>query len=317
MVRVLSGLSLIAVMFSSCADGTVDRSEELVTTSDSGQYKMQVDVAVPDIAEGIANKYDLVRLSFAHGVATAEQLKREQITFISIQVFTNHLDSYFKDASLVPDQTVMSSKVQEIARRNKGDLSKLEGADRKVVEESVAAIFFAMFINHMSFKEIDVLQFKKGLTQAWEDQEIEAKQELLQSYFEYKDDFVKELGNQFLEQNKKREGVKETPSGLQYEVISESGEELEKPTEESEVTVHYHGELLSGKVFDSSYSRDETISFALNQVIPGWTEGLQLMSLGSKYRFYIPYNLAYGERGNQSIPGYSALIFDVELFEFN
>ncbi|MCQ2342505.1 MAG: FKBP-type peptidyl-prolyl cis-trans isomerase [Paludibacteraceae bacterium] len=119
-------------------------------------------------------------------------------------------------------------------------------------------------------------------------------------------------GEKFLAENKKRPEVKTTPSGLQYEVIESTLGQKPKATDT--VKVHYEGTLIDGTVFDSSYQRGESISFALNQVIKGWTEGLQLMSVGSKYKLYIPYQLAYGEHGaGASIPPYAALIFTVEL----
>ncbi|MDP2561584.1 FKBP-type peptidyl-prolyl cis-trans isomerase [Psychrobium sp. 1_MG-2023] len=124
-----------------------------------------------------------------------------------------------------------------------------------------------------------------------------------------------EIGQQFLEANKLEEGVQVTPSGLQYKVLTEGTGE-EHPTSRSKVTVHYHGTLIDGTVFDSSVDRGETISFGLNQVIKGWTEGLQLMVVGQKTRFYIPSELGYQNRSTGSIPPGSVLIFDVELFEF-
>lgn len=119
-------------------------------------------------------------------------------------------------------------------------------------------------------------------------------------------------GEKFLAENAKREGVKVTASGLQYEVLESTIGQKPKATDR--VKVHYEGTLIDGTIFDSSYKRGEAITFGLNQVIPGWTEGVQLMSIGSKYKFFIPYQLAYGERGaGGSIPPYAALIFTVEL----
>ena len=144
-------------------------------------------------------------------------------------------------------------------------------------------------------------------------------QELLSEYFQkkQKEQAQKAIaeGRDFLEANAKREGVVQTKSGLQYEVLSEGkGERSPKATDT--VLCHYEGRLVSGKVFDSSYERNQPAEFGLNQVIPGWTEGLQLMSEGAKYRFYIPYLLGYGEQGaGPSIPPYSTLIFDVELIK--
>ena len=144
-------------------------------------------------------------------------------------------------------------------------------------------------------------------------------QELLSEYFQkkQKEQAQKAIaeGRDFLEANAKREGVVQTKSGLQYEVLSEGkGERSPKATDT--VLCHYEGRLVSGKVFDSSYERNQPAEFGLNQVIPGWTEGLQLMSEGAKYRFYIPYLLGYGEQGaGPSIPPNSTLIFDVELIK--
>lgn len=121
-------------------------------------------------------------------------------------------------------------------------------------------------------------------------------------------------GQQFLAENKAKEGVEVTASGLQYEVIEAGEGESPEPTDV--VVVNYEGRLLSGEVFDSSYQRNQPAEFQLNRVIPGWTEGLQLMEEGSKYRFYIPSDLAYGERGaGGRIGPHETLIFEVELLE--
>lgn len=123
----------------------------------------------------------------------------------------------------------------------------------------------------------------------------------------------KEKGRAFLAENGKKEGVVTTPSGLQYKVVTMGTGA--KPTATDKVRVHYHGTTLDGEVFDSSVQRGETIAFPLNQVIKGWTEGLQLMPIGSKFIFYIPSDLAYGDRGaGPSIKPGATLIFEVELF---
>jgi len=123
-------------------------------------------------------------------------------------------------------------------------------------------------------------------------------------------------GEEFMVTNGTKEGVKTTASGLQYLVL-QAGTGSEHPSAKDKVKVHYHGTLLDGTVFDSSVDRGEAISFGLNQVIKGWTEGVQLMVVGEKTRFFIPHNLAYGNRSTGPIKGGSTLIFDVELLGIN
>jgi FKBP-type peptidyl-prolyl cis-trans isomerase len=123
-----------------------------------------------------------------------------------------------------------------------------------------------------------------------------------------------EKGEAFLAENARKEGVKTTPSGLQYEVLTEGSGKTPKPTDT--VVVHYRGTTIDGKEFDSSYSRGTPAEFPLNRVIPGWTEGVGLMKEGAKYRFFIPSKLAYGSRGAGSAIGPDeTLIFDVELIK--
>lgn len=126
----------------------------------------------------------------------------------------------------------------------------------------------------------------------------------------------RQIGEVFLESNRNQEGVLTTTSGLQY-IVLQSGSGNVHPAPTDRVKVHYHGTLLDGTVFDSSTERQEPISFGLNQVIPGWTEGLQLMVAGDKTRFFIPESLAYGNRAAGKIQPGSTLIFDVELLGIN
>ena len=150
-------------------------------------------------------------------------------------------------------------------------------------------------------------------------------QTIVENYFKQKEEkmmaersaqgkVAKDAGEQYLAANAKNEGVVTLPSGLQYKVLREGNGKSPKATDQ--VVCHYEGFLVDGTVFDSSYQRGEPATFALNQVITGWTEGLQLMQEGAKYRFFIPWRLGYGEAGAGTlIPPYSALIFDVELQE--
>ena len=125
---------------------------------------------------------------------------------------------------------------------------------------------------------------------------------------------AKAEGEAFLAENGKKEGIVTLPSGLQYQVLKEGNGK--KPSATDQVVCHYEGTLIDGTVFDSSYQRNQPATFGLNQVIPGWTEGVQLMQEGAKYRFFSPYELAYGERGaGAQIPPFATLVFDVELIE--
>lgn len=142
-------------------------------------------------------------------------------------------------------------------------------------------------------------------------EEQEAKQRAAAAE-KYKDN--KEKGEAWLANKAMEEGVVALPSGLLYQVLNEGSGK--KPTAADTVECHYEGRLIDGTVFDSSYKRGESATFPLNGVIAGWTEGVQLMSEGAKYRFFIPYQLAYGERGaGQAIPPFAALVFDVELIK--
>jgi len=142
----------------------------------------------------------------------------------------------------------------------------------------------------------------------------------LQAYFgklrESQDAILRKPGDDFLASNGQKEGIVTTESGLQYEIITEGTGE--KPGPESKVTTHYHGTTLDGNVFDSSVDRGEPIQFPVNGVIKGWTEALQLMPVGSKWRLFIPSDLAYGPRGSgEKIPPHAALIFEVELISID
>lgn len=169
-------------------------------------------------------------------------------------------------------------------------------------------------------KDINVADFATAITDMLAGREPQIPQQeartLVNNFFaeqeQRKAGAAKADGERYLAQNAKRPEVTVTPSGLQYEVIKEGTGRKPKATDT--VKVHYEGRLTDGTVFDSSIKRGEPISFPLNGVIAGWTEGLQLMAEGAKYRLHIPYNLAYGERGaGQQIPPYAALVFDVEL----
>lgn len=173
------------------------------------------------------------------------------------------------------------------------------------------------------FKEFDVSAVQAGLADAIANSASQVSDEDLNAAFSVISKKMQELeqaaakeksaeGEAYLVENAKRDEVTVTESGLQYEVLATG--EGEKPTAASTVRSHYHGTFINGDIFDSSVDRGQPAEFPVGGVIPGWTEALQLMTEGSKWRLYVPYNLAYGEQGSQgAIPPYSTLVFDVEL----
>jgi len=157
--------------------------------------------------------------------------------------------------------------------------------------------------------QIDDQEAQTIVTEFFQQQEAKQRAAAAEKYKENK-----EKGEAWLAEKAMEEGVVALPSGLMYQVLNEGSGK--KPTADDTVECHYEGRLIDGTVFDSSYKRGESATFPLNGVIAGWTEGVQLMSEGAKYRFFIPYQLAYGERGaGAAIPPFAALVFDVELIK--
>jgi FKBP-type peptidyl-prolyl cis-trans isomerase len=180
-------------------------------------------------------------------------------------------------------------------------------------------------LKSQDLSELDLTLLMKGIERVFSEKELpfseneanSAIQEYVNTLKEELHKGTKEEGELFLQQNAKKNGIITTNSGLQYEVLEQGNGE--KPTKEDNVSVHYHGTLIDGTVFDSSVDRGQPASFGVQQVISGWTEALQLMATGSKYRLYIPHQLAYGATPHPGGPikPYSALIFDVELLSVN
>lgn len=206
---------------------------------------------------------------------------------------------------------------------------KLDSTDQKV-SYGMGLVLGERMNNDLPNLQMD--QFLQGIQHGHagdEETKRMSREEIQQALMEYQQTLQEEQGKQmeelaqknldagetFLAENAEREGIETTESGLQYEVLEEGNGE--QPAGTDTVQVHYTGELLSGEVFDSSRERGEPVSFALNQVIPGWTEGLQLMSEGARYKLYIPSDLAYGPGGNRAIGPNETLVFDVELLAIN
>jgi FKBP-type peptidyl-prolyl cis-trans isomerase FklB len=206
-------------------------------------------------------------------------------------------------------------------------ISALRAQNTEPTMDSVSyslGILLAQNLKQQGLDSVDVNTLSKGIDDVMSGNELKVNLEeanrIVQEYMSAAQakqyESVIAEGKAFLEANAKREGIQTTASGLQYRVVQEGTGAT--PADTSSVTVHYTGKLIDGTVFDSSLKRGEPTTFGVNQVIAGWTEGLQLMKEGAKYEFYIPSNLAYGERGaGGAIPPYATLIFEVELISVN
>lgn len=192
----------------------------------------------------------------------------------------------------------------------------------------IIGVDIANSLKNVGVEEINYNNFVAGLNDAMEENELKIEEAKLKPYMQQY--FAKlqekkrqemeikkvqnlEDGKKFLEENKEKEGIIVTESGLQYEIIEEGTGK--SPEETSLVVCHYKGTFLDGTEFDNSYKNDKPAEFKLNGVIKGWTEGVQLMKEGAKYKFYIPAELAYGERGRPNIEPNMALVFEIELIE--
>lgn len=221
---------------------------------------------------------------------------------------------------------VITAHAQKIVSKKKLPVKKTKVSLLKNLNDSAS---YAIGINVANFYLQQGMKNMKASLVAKAINDVYAKKKTLISETEANDvvmglmnktqmDKVKptiEAGEKFLAKNKTNPSIKTTPSGLQYEVLTEGTGA--KPGATDTVTVNYKGTLLDGTEFDNSYKRGEPATFPLNRVIPGWTEGVQLMPVGSKYKFYIPYQLAYGINGTGPIPGGSVLIFEIELLSIN
>lgn len=269
-----------AVVFSACTNSTKTKTPTLKTELDS--------------------------LSYAFGVANGNGLK--------MNTFTGTGDSVNKKIDAMMRGLEEGLKAKE---DNNPEITMTAGkfAEWMNAQEKAFLGDSALKFNYGLFKQGVV----NGLHKTDKNMSIEKIQEYVNKTMmarhskkmEEKFGANKAAGEKFLAENAKKPNIKTTATGLQYEVVKEGTGA--KPTAMDRVKVHYIGKLTNDTVFDSSVARKEPAEFYVNQVIPGWTEGLQLMSVGSKYRFYIPQNLAYGAQDQGKIPPFSTLVFDVEL----
>ena len=280
-----------------------------------------------------SNTYDLSveidKVSYSLGANTAKGMSDQGLKAIKFNAFAQGFNDVYSNnpVKLTPDQAQAAlqgffNKTEE-NKINKQEIKQTQPMNLENEIDKVSysvAVNIAQNIKSQGLTEINQSAFAQGIKDVYESNtakidEAEAQQ-ILQSFFQKQQEkqfiVAKEAGENFLEFNAKREEVTVLPSGLQYEVIKMG--DGEKPTAESTVKTHYHGTLIDGDVFDSSVERGEPISFPVGGVIAGWTEALQLMPVGSKWKLYCPSDLAYGERGSPPRIGpHEPLIFEVEL----
>ena len=275
------------------------RADSVEARSKTGKINIPTDTALV----ALESKAD--SLNYAFGVVNGEGLRQYYLTNDSTGAKAEQLVNGFKagleySGNLDPQlQAVAKNMGQSIQQMNQSGLlgNPALTTNYEIIRQGL--------INGLLNEEIQMSFTEANLYLTAKMEAIQAKQ--LEEQFGAN----RLLGEQFLAENATREGVQVTESGLQYEVITMG--KGEKPAATDNVTVHYHGTLIDGTVFDSSVERGEPATFGLNQVISGWTEGVQLMPVGSKFKFYIPYQLAYGDRETGDIKPFSALIFEVEL----
>ncbi|MFT6717445.1 MAG: hypothetical protein ACJA0Q_002100 [Saprospiraceae bacterium] len=250
--------------------------------------------------------FDINKVSYCLGQSIRQRVNQQGITDLNESEFINSFAMAKNGQAVTLEQ--VNGKLNEI-RQSKG---KYPNSQREL--SKYIGMYFGLTEGSDEFvKNLVVVDFATGLKDNAKG--INTLGVNCDSLFNSeKNKYHEFIGKRYLEENKKRKEVLTTVSGLQYLVMEKGEGDL--PNKNSDVTVHYTGTLVSGVVFDSSVDRGESISFNLQGVIAGWTEGLQLMPKGAKYKFFIPYELGYGGRSAGKIPPYSTLIFEVQLIDF-
>jgi FKBP-type peptidyl-prolyl cis-trans isomerase len=305
---VFSILVMSVVVFTACnPTGKLKKSKKEVNP-----YSMSFDV--PD------------SVSYAIGMSMASYLERQGISSIEVESYSNGMKAGMEMGEAPkPIVDSIGGIIQEFMSSYSSSMTEKMAADSTFVPEPMGlpeniSYNYGLLLGtnlvsqNLNKSNLDILvNGVKDHFGGTPKVALEASGSTLQGYFDLTDSLRGNLNQQYLDDNKMKEGIVTTVSGLQYKVIVKGTEKT--PSEEDKVSVHYKGMFIDGSVFDSSYDRGGPAAFVLNQVIPGWTEGLALMPVCSKYIFVIPYGLGYGEQGSRSIPPKSTLIFEVELLE--
>jgi FKBP-type peptidyl-prolyl cis-trans isomerase FklB len=325
-----SAMTVLAVLMASCGGASTPKTS-LKNSVDSVSYAYGVSMAEQGLVQfleqyGVLQSTSNVEYDYQMKIAAAdstqkEALQKERAAKIDSinKINAPRLNEFIKGLKVTMNLEEKSPYAQGLSIGTQFSQqmlpqfnSMLFGANstQKVSNDQILAGLISVLKNKsLAISKMDASALvQKEIEKAQESEQARQEEELK---VQYADSIA--AGDAFMAENAKREGVITLPSGLQYEVLKAGKGAI--PTETDRVKVHYHGTLINGTVFDSSVNRGEPSSFGVTQVIAGWTEALKLMPVGSKWKLYIPYNLAYGAQDRGTIKPYSNLIFDVELLE--
>lgn len=278
------------------------------------QNKAQENTAVDKpLTDTVALVTATDKVSYVLGANAGIGLRREEFTDVDMNEFLKAVSAAIKSETPKITKEAASALVNDFIKNKAAFNKSAKKTDLSYAYGLTMGMGYGQFGN---VSNLDIEKYKKGMQHGMFENNLQLDFRQANDFLNnYKMERGKEIGIEFLEKNKNNPGIVSLPSGLQYKVMEQG--RGPKPKSTDKVKVHYRGTLVDGKEFDSSYKRNEPAVFGLNQVIKGWTEGLQHMPVGSKYQFYIPYYLAYGEQSQNGIPPYSTLIFDVELIDIN
>ena len=323
-------LTVMAVLMVSCGGGSTPRTS-LNNSVDSVSYAYGVAMADQGLAQfleqsGVIQSTTNIEYDYQMRIAAADSADRgalqsemnAKIDSIN-RINTPKLNEFvkgMKDAINLDEESAYAHGLSIGVQFSQQMLPQFnamlygEDADTKAnTDQLLAGLISTLRNQDLAISKMEANDLVQREMERSQEQQMVMQEENMKS--QYQDDIA--AGDSFMQENAERDEVESLPSGLQYEILTEGNGDI--PTENDRVRVHYHGTLLDGTVFDSSIERGEPATFGVTQVIPGWTEALQMMPVGSKWRLYVPYDQAYRSADRGEIKPYSNLIFDVELLE--